>query len=229
MTQVLFSKDIMVEKTTARRAEEVQSRKERIKDLSQQTNRSAETSSNISARGTLVDVFEINQDGKKVSVGKREGASLRELVNQRKEREAKEEQIAKYERELIDIDKIVDASMASAGNKRSLLDDLNAMGQIVSKPTPDGKPLLTIFNTTIFNNQAHFFRSILFLLILVFELLVVLIKFVSRKDEFDYQVYLEGSDRLGIDIAKSKFENQWDNLKTQGTRDVVDKLLKKKI
>ena len=230
MTQVLFSKDIMVEKTTARRSEEVQSRKERIKDLSQQTNRSAETSSNISAQGTLVDVFEINQDGKKVSVGKREsGSRLRELEKQRKEREAKEELIAIKERELIDIDKIVDASMASAGNQRSLLDDLNAMGQIVSKPTPDGKPLLTIFNTIIFNNQAHFFRSILFLLILVFELLVVLIKFVSRKDEFDYQFYLEGSDRLGINIAKSKFDNQWDNFKTQGSRDLVDKLLKKNI
>jgi hypothetical protein len=224
MTQVLFSKDIMVEKRTARRSEEVQIRKQRIQDLSQQNNRSAEASSNISAQGTVVDVFQTNPDGKIVSVGKREsGSRLREMKAQREAQQAREKQIAQYERELIDIDKIVDASIASAGNQRSLLDDLNAMGQIVSKPTPDGKKVLGVFN-----NQAGLFRQIFFLLILALELLVVSIKFASSKDKFDYQLYLEGSDLLGINIAKSKFDTQLDNFKTQGSRDLVDKLLKEK-
>ena len=214
----------MLEKRTARISEEVLNRKQRIQDLSQQNNLSAAASSNISAQGTMVNVFQTNSEGKIESVGKRESRStLKEMDAQRKERQARAEQIAIYERELREIDKIVDASIASAGNQRSLLDDLNAMGQIVSKPTPDGKKVLGVFN-----NQAGLFRQIFFLLILALELLVVSIKFASSKDKFDYQLYLEGSDLLGINIAKSKFDTQLDNFKTQGSRDLVDKLLKEK-
>lgn len=55
-----------------------------------------------------------------------------------------------------------------------------------------------------------------------------LIKAVSSKDEFDYQVYVEESNRLGINITRARLANQLENFRTEGSRNLVEKLFDKK-
>ncbi|MFM8234375.1 MAG: DUF4407 domain-containing protein [Holophagaceae bacterium] len=222
ITQILFSNDIYNKQKQIKITEKKDSFKSRRDKAYDEIK---ESGKRIAGMDPKVDVFDLNQDGKRQSIGKT--VSSRMLSSMKMEQEARQSQIkelSNINEEERNLDRTINEEMVSLATKRSILLDLKAMDQIISEPNSDGKRVLGMFN-----NQAHLFRTILFLLILAFELLVVLIKFATRKDEFDYQFYLEGSDRLGIDIAKSKFDHQWGNFKAQGSRDLVEKLLKKNI
>jgi len=221
VTQIIFSSDIIKQQKLNRKQElTVILEKERA-EINEQIKTGQRT---VAGKDAIVDRFELNAQGLMQSIGKRTSSTAAGIIMAEQERiRDKSNRLTDINKELRELDVRIGSETDSQITKRSILDDLKAVEQITSPINVDDKKVLFFWN-----NQAHFFKSVLFFLILVFELLVVLIKAVSSKDEFDYQVYVEESNRLGINITRARLANQLENFRTEGSRNLVEKLFNKK-
>lgn len=219
ITQILFSNDIIKQQRENRKQERTVKLETERAEINDQIRNSQKI---VAGKDAIVDRFQTDQQGLTQSIGKTTSSAVVGIIRAEQQRIGdKSNRLSEINKELREIDATIASEMESVINRRSILDDLKAVDQITSSANVDDEVL------GVFNNQAHFFKWVLFSLILVFELLVVAIKMVTTKDEFDYQVYIEGSNQLGIDIAKSRFDNQLKNSQAEGFRSLAKKLLRK--